>query len=80
MKTLEANLDASLSGFRTNMAELMQSIERRNAETADRMATATERMATGWWWQTTVLVAIIAVVATVASGGLAGLIEAWRGG
>jgi len=38
-------------------------IERRNAETADRMATATERMATGWWWQTTVLVAIIAVVA-----------------
>jgi len=58
MKTLEANLDATLSGFRTDMAgfrtgmaELTRSIERRNAELIERVerrdADGADRMAEG---------------------------------
>lgn len=50
--TMKADLAATLERFRTHMARMSEDVASRQAESSDRVATATECMATSRWWQT----------------------------
>ncbi len=58
--------------YRSDLADLMREIAHKNAESADRIAEATERMASSRWWQTAIMIAVVALVGAVL-GTLIGL-------
>ena len=60
MKTMHADLSATLERFRADMAT-------RDASTSDRMATLSDRMATDRWWQTAILVGAMTAVVGIAT-------------
>ena len=73
LAVLEERMNSARTEYRSDLAELMRQIAEKNAETSDRIATATERMANSRWWQTAILVAVVALVGAVA-GGLPALV------
>ena len=75
MKTMQADLSAALERnnaafdrLRADMTGLEKRLVEKNAETADRIATATERMANSRWWQTAIMIAVVALVGAAVAG------------